>query len=50
VLIACIVLSVLHPGVAFEGRWPDADFQLSGKKKPEYDNKDGVDLSSSGTV
>ncbi|VUC24282.1 unnamed protein product [Clonostachys rosea] len=50
VLVACIALSVIHPGVAFQGRWPDADFQLVGKRKTEYDNKDGVDLSSSGTV
>ncbi|KAF2269457.1 RTA1-domain-containing protein [Lojkania enalia] len=31
VLIATIGLTITHPGVAFQGRWADADFNLIGK-------------------
>ena len=26
VIIACIALTVLHPGIGFQGAWLDADF------------------------
>jgi hypothetical protein len=28
VTIACICLTVLHPGVAFQGRWAEANFRV----------------------
>jgi hypothetical protein len=32
VLGAVILLTTFHPGIAFQGRWADADFQLKGTK------------------
>lgn len=42
VLVACIALTVYHPGISFEGRWPEANFQLIGKKS----NKQDIELAS----
>ncbi|KAI9799487.1 MAG: hypothetical protein M1833_004009 [Piccolia ochrophora] len=39
VAIACIALTALHPGVAFQGSWKDSNFKLGGKKK--LSDKDG---------
>lgn len=35
VLIAVIALTVFHPGISFQGRWPEADFQFRTKSKED---------------
>lgn len=41
VIIACICLTVFHPGICFQGHWSDANFKLFRKSK--------VDVKSSPT-
>jgi hypothetical protein len=42
VLIACICLTVFHPGVAFGGRWKEANFRLriDGKDRMKFEQED----------
>ncbi|KAI9150748.1 Efflux pump himE [Paramyrothecium foliicola] len=42
ILIACICLTVFHPGLAFQRRWAEANFQLKTRKKNQHE-----ELSSS---
>lgn len=32
VIVACLLLTVFHPGYAFRGQWHEADFKVSAKK------------------
>ena len=43
VCIACLSLTVLHPGVCFQGEWRAANFALRGKRP----NPNGKDISLS---
>ena len=33
ILIACLFLTLCHPGIAFQGRWADANFSLTCSKR-----------------
>lgn len=45
VVIAATCITASHPGVAFQGRWGEADFQLRSRKE-----KDGFQEALSRTV
>lgn len=50
VAIAVILLSISHPGVAFQGLWGKADFQLVNRRLQRTDSRqvigDETELSS----
>lgn len=35
ILIACICLTICHPGLAFQRRWAEADFHLKTRNKAQ---------------
>jgi len=39
-IIASICLTVLHPGLAFQGRWAESTWSLRGKKHESEEFKD----------
>jgi hypothetical protein len=45
VCIACLSLTILHPGVCFQGEWRAANFTLRGKRQ----RSNGKDISTSDT-
>ncbi|KAF8846726.1 RTA1-domain-containing protein [Acephala macrosclerotiorum] len=45
ILMACIALTLFHPGVCFQGQWDSADFHLTKKRKV-----DGGDEATPGSV
>jgi hypothetical protein len=38
VVIATVCLAIWHPGVAFQGRWEEANFRMRGNKEYELDD------------
>lgn len=50
VAIAVIALSIIHPGVAFQGLWGKADFQLVSRRLQGVESQEvisnGVELQS----
>lgn len=50
VAIAVIALSIFHPGVAFQGLWGKADFQLVNRRPQGVENQEvirsGIELQS----
>lgn len=45
IIIACVCLTVFHPGICFRGRWMEADWSF-GKEKKSSGSKWDVELSS----
>ncbi|KAI8675829.1 hypothetical protein NCS57_00485400 [Fusarium keratoplasticum] len=41
ILLACLCLTVYHPGIAFQGRWVDADFSMK-RRKDKSDSEEDV--------
>ncbi|RSM20127.1 hypothetical protein CDV31_000922 [Fusarium ambrosium] len=42
ILVACLCLTIYHPGIAFQGRWADADFSMKkGKRKGDSEEDIG---------
>lgn len=41
ILVACLCLTIYHPGIAFQGRWVDADFSMK-RKKNKGDSEEDV--------
>jgi hypothetical protein len=48
IILATLVLTVVHPGFAFSGRWADAVWSLRGRKtSPNYDSVEMLSSKSS---
>jgi hypothetical protein len=41
ILVACLCLTIYHPGIAFQGRWADADFSMK-RRKDKSDSEEDV--------
>ncbi|WAO92135.1 Hypothetical protein NCS54_00962900 [Fusarium falciforme] len=42
ILVACLCLTICHPGIAFQGRWVDADFSMK-RRKDKGDSEEVVE-------
>jgi len=48
IVIACISLTVAHPGVAFHGRWKDATLSSRIGEKTKTDIGEGIGMNRDG--
>lgn len=44
--IACLCLTILHPGICFQGAWHDANFSLRSRKEKYSETMNSVDSES----